>query len=594
MTATITSFVEALISSFGEAGYQGEESAHFDAASGQLVLEGSTTQVVPVAALFPAYASCADAAARARLVAGAVQAFAGGSADVPADLAECGERLLPQLWPVEKIGARQATLPSGFDLPHCGLHGEEPPLERGEGLKQQLLGVVLVIDFAPDGVLPPIETPVLSKDLLRWGIGFGEALSKALENLRVRTKKGLAVEKRWEHHPSGCAQSAQCDRFDAARCALFPRLVAARKRAEGAPPEEGGQVVAFGTSSCVLAATSRNALGLCFMGDVLHLQLPTSGPSGSSPVLLCTTPFRLMKMRDSAAGGEAALRHPLCQKAGEGFVWRWLPYVPGGPPLKATGEFSVPEDQAEVDAILAAAEKGMPVPVFSRKPAGSPADKASYASSASDYASRKDAANALFKSGDFVKALAAYDAALAAGPPGDAEAAVLHANASQALLRLAEQDEPRRLPCAAEAMKRAVRATELDPTYAKAYARCAAACDILGEPAAAAEARAKAESCLAAEAATKNAKRREAEETRKAEQERRAAIAKSVEERKARDALLARERALEEQKSEKEGADVSAHLASMLGIDASLAGVTGTCNSPLPAAHNNVPGVFAK
>lgn len=263
--------------------------------------------------------------------------------------------------------------------------------------------------------------------------------------------------------------------------------------------------------------------------------------------------------------------------------------------MKATGEFCVPEDQAEVDAILAAAEKGMPVPVFSsRKAAGLPADKALSASSASDFASRKEAANALFKSGDFVKALAAYDAALAAGPPGDAEAAVLHSNASLALLRLAEQDGPRRLPCAAEAMKRAVRATELDPTYAKAYVRCAAACDILGEPAAAAEARAKADGCLAAEEATKNAKRREIEENRNAEQERKAAIAKSVEERKARDALLERERALEEEKIEKEGAEVSAHLASMLGIDAGLAGVTGTCNSPLPATSDNMTGVFAK
>lgn len=594
MAATITSFVEALISSFQEAGYQGEESARFDAASGQLVLEGATTRVVPVAALFPAYASCADAAARAKLVSAAVRAFAGGAADVPADLAECGERLLPQLWPIEKIVARKATLPAGFDLPHCGLHGEEPPLEKGDGLKKQLLGVVLVVDFAPDSALPPIETPVLSSDLLRWGVGFSEALSKALENLRSRTKKGLSAEKRWEHHPSGCAQSAQCDRFDAARCALFPRLVAARKRAEGAPPEEGGQVVTFGTWSCVLAATSRNALGLCFMGDVINLQLPTSGPSGSSPLLLCTTPFRLMKMRDSAVGDEAALRHPLCQKAGEGFVWRWLPYVPGGPPLRATGEFSVPEDQGEVDAILAAAEKGKPVPVFSRKANSSSGDTSSSASSAADFASRKEAANTLFKSGDFVKALAAYDATLAAGPPGDAEAAVLHCNASMALLRLAEQDEPRRLPCAAEAMKRAVRATELDPTYAKAYLRCATACDILGEPAAAAEARAKADGCIAAEAATKDAKRREKEESRKAEQERRAAIAKAVEERKARDALLEREKALEEQKIENEGAEVSAHLTSMLGIDAGLAGVSGTCNSPLPATSNNIPSVFAK
>jgi hypothetical protein len=69
-------------------------------------------------------------------------------------------------------------------------------------------------------------------------------------------------------------------------------------------------------------------------------------------------------------------------------------------------------------------------------------------------------------------------------------------NAAQALLNLAAADEgEKRQGCAAEAMRRAVLATRLDPTYAKAHARVAMACDILGEAEAAAESRKKADVC---------------------------------------------------------------------------------------------------
>ncbi|CAE7834102.1 unnamed protein product, partial [Symbiodinium necroappetens] len=104
---------------------------------------------------------------------------------------------------------------------------------------------------------------------------------------------------------------------------------------------------------CVLASTSKNALGLCFMGDTLHLQLKAKEPKQ----LLSITPMRLMKMKDRPRDGE---RHPLQAPASEGMVWQWLPYSPGGPPLHSPGEFSVPIDQGEVDAILAAAENGQP------------------------------------------------------------------------------------------------------------------------------------------------------------------------------------------------------------------------------------------
>jgi len=473
----------------------------FDDQRGNLVLNVGTgsdgvTRVVPVAALAPQYAACDSENSRAEFVAFTAEAFGKGATDVPREFQGCGNRLLPQLWPVGKIMALQLSLPNGAEVPHCGLHGETIQLqsERVEDLVERV-GVVLVCEYLaqiPGSGPMPVETLVVASDLMRWGVGFTEVLEKAMENLRSRTKSGPPAEKRWEYHPSGCAQSAWGDHFDAVRAALLPALVARRNRPEGAP-DQGGQVVAFATPSCALATFSKNALGLCFMGDTVHTKIK---PDPSSQ-LLSTAAFRLMKMRDA---GEAS-NHPLNQKAGEGFVWRWLPYVPGGPPLKASGEFSVPIDAGEVEAILNAAEAGKPVPVFTHEGSGTATAGSKAAPVLETFAKKKEAANAFFKAGEFVKAIAAYDAALNVKPlPSDAEAAIAHANAAQAMLNLAasEEDETRRQGCAAEALRRGNRAGELDPTYAKAHARCAAACDILGEVQAAAEFRSRAEACGAA------------------------------------------------------------------------------------------------
>jgi len=226
------------------------------------------------------------------------------------------------------------------------------------------------------------------------------------------------------------------------------------------------------------------------MGDTLHTKLPMSSDGVASAVaqVLSKTPYRLMKMKDTSSEGENE-RHPLNQKAGEGLVWRWLPYLPSGPPLRTPGEFSVPIDADEVEAILNAAEGGKQVPVFSHGSAGA-------VSAAPTFAEKKENANALFKAGKFLAAIAAYDAALnVKPPPSDSEAAIAHANAAQALLNLAAADDERKQACAAEALRRAARAGELAPSYAKAHARCAAACDILGEAEAAAEFRQRAEAC---------------------------------------------------------------------------------------------------
>jgi hypothetical protein len=572
--ATVGKFVDALYAAFEESGIQAEQ-CQFDDASGQLVIAAETTRVVPVASLFTRYDACSDDAARAALVAAVAEVFVNGAADVPSSHAGCGARLLPQLWPVVKIAARQATLPAGHQLPHCGLHGEEPPLSADS----QDLGVVLVCEYMHDSscssaALPPIETPVLSSDLARWGISFVDALRGAMEQLRARTKAGPPAEKRWEHHPSGCGQSCWQDRFDAARAALLPKLIATRKRTDGLP-EAGGHVVAFATTGCVLATTSKNALGLCFLGDTLHLQIAPDDEKKKASQVLSTTAYRLLKMRSSDSG-DGAKQHPLVQKASEGFVWKWLPYVPGGPPLRSPGEFSVPVDQGEVDAILNAAEAGRSIPVFSQKV---PADQ-----TARLFAAFKEKANGFFKAGEYLKAISAYDAALALKPPPpDADAAIAHANAAQALLNLANADESgKREGCAAEAMRRALLATQLDPTYTKAHARVAAACDLLGESAAAAEAREKAAACAAAasaaEAKAKAAKHAEAEEKRKVLETKRAADERARIEAAHREELLERERAAEREKCQAEASQDSAaateKLTAMLGFkDAGLAGL---------------------
>jgi len=397
------------------------------------------------------------------------EAFGSGAADVPKEYAACGQALLPQVWPFQKLA--NMMLSGVVEVPHCGLHGEPAPLD-GKGVQE--LAVVLVYEHIDASGALPTETPVLSTDLTRWNVSFTDAMRVALENLRTRTKRGVAPEKRWEHHASGCGQSGWCDRFDAARTALLPILVAKRKRPDGVV-DAGGHVIALATSSCVLATMSKNPMGLCFMGETWHLKI-------KSHELLTKNPLRLMKMKE--VPGQSRGDHPLNQKAGEGMVWRWMPYAPGGPPLRSQGEFSVPVESDEVDAILNAVESGRPIPVFGRDVE----DTVAKAAAAKEiFLKKKDAANAFFKGGEFVKAIAAYDAALAAQVPSDADAAIVHSNAAQALLNLAEQDEPRKQACAAEALRRAAKAVELDGANAKALARCAAACAILGETEAAAE-----------------------------------------------------------------------------------------------------------
>ena len=147
------------------------------------------------------------------------------------------------------------------------------------------MAVVLVCDFAPETNVkgaPSLETCVLSRDVAAWGSDCGDwtnALRVSLSNLRDRTKRREALETfsaRWEHHASGCGSTTWRDRYDAARCALLPSVVARRKREDGRP-EPGAHVCVFAARGCALAATSKNALGLCYLGDVVHTKI---GPTG--------------------------------------------------------------------------------------------------------------------------------------------------------------------------------------------------------------------------------------------------------------------------------------------------------------------------
>jgi tetratricopeptide (TPR) repeat protein len=589
MMATMTRYLEALQAGLSGVGIRPDQ-CEFDEARGILVIhpdesEGSSTatRVVPAAALAERFAACPDEAARGALIQAATDAFGRGLADAPPEYENCGLRLLPQLWPVSKIVARQTMLPSGIELPHCGIHGEAPPLVKSGGPAASLpeLGVVLVCEHKVDDTskmssgsnnnvsqpLLTVETPVLSSDLVRWGVSFNDALRRALENLRSRTKGGPPADKRWEHHPSGCGQSCWQDGFDAARVVLLPTLAAKRKRPDGIE-DTGGHVVSFATPSCVLASTSKNPLGLCFLGDTLHLKI-AAPQNGASSQVLTTTAYRLLKVRENSdvvRGAAIPTNHPLMQPTA-GFIWRWLPYVPNGPPLRASGEFSVPVDAGEVDAILNAAEAGRPVPVFTHAKGGAaPAGTSSSSSGKEAFLAKKEEANKLFKAGEYIKAIQAYDAALGLQPPSPADAAVVHANAAQALLNLAAADEARKVPCAAEALRRASTAAELDPTYAKAHARCAAACEILGETAAAAEFKAKAAGCSAADAATKAARQAEAEKEREAQAARKAAVEKANSEKAAREALLEREKKMEREKAKAAGDELDAKTAAPGGV----------------------------
>jgi len=388
-------------------------------------------------------------------------------------------------------------------LPHCSLGGDTPLPEGSEG------DIAVVVCYAEGKK----STTLMSNHLQQWDLSFTEALRFAMKNLKALTK-GEASKKpaeRWSVHPSGCATTQWLDGSDSVRLALLPSIAATRKRAEG---DEGGTVAIFASNHIALSAGSKNPVGLCYAGDVANLQVVINE-------VICATPWRLVK----ALAGTAE-SHPLRQACSgpkadastaggtPGRVWKWIPYVPG------PDEFSVPRDQNEVDAILAACEaiqngSKMKMPVFGsvKTPEEVEKEKCERA------LKLKDTGGQCFVAEDFNGALRHYAAALEVGGLSNGDMAKVHANIAACLLKLGGEER------VAKALRAAVEAYTLDPAYAKGYFRAAQALQILGETDAAAEAQAKADELIAAEKAAKEIKQHALRQKRAAKEARAAKLA---------------------------------------------------------------------
>lgn len=423
------------------------------------------------------------------------------------------DKLLPQLWSRERCHALRGKS-AGDMLPHCSLSGDFPLTEGPEG------DIAVVVCYVEDKQ----TVVVMSTQLQEWELTFTEALRFSMKNLQSITKGPNAKKpaERWSVHPSGCATTQWIDGSDAARIALLPAVAASRKRSEG---DTGGTVAIFAASHIALTAGSQNPLGLCYAGDVANSQIVPSE-------LLSASPWRLVK----ALADPKAERHPLRQAAGPkpdpsttdanpARIWKWIPYTPG------PGEFCVPRDQNEVDAILGSCEAiqsggtGAQIPVFGKvsTPEDAHQERCKRALQLKEHGGQR------FVAEDYKGALALYLGALQAEALSTPDAAKVHANMAACLIKLGGEER------AAKALRAAVEAYTLEPTYAKAYFRAAQALEVLGETEAAAEAQAKADELTAAENAVKEAKLNERREKRAAKEARieakKAALAASAAER---------------------------------------------------------------
>lgn len=406
--------------------------------------------------------------------------------------------LFPQLWSTAKIRAKQSSLSGVATLPFCGLHGEE------DGDYDVV--VVVVYDSNPSPLSFSHETPVLSRDLVRWqSESWTQVLRDAMENLRTLTKKREENKEvqRFVVHESGCGVSGWSDRYDAARCALLPAVVS---RAAKSP---GASVCIFASRRCAFTTSARNPMGLCYAGDCALTKI-------SENEVISRTPYRLAKVKYASGQNK---KHPLIQKAGEGVTWKWQRYVPS----ISSGEFCVPKNEEQINGILDAVEAGRPTPVF-----GDVMDARRAQELQERCEKLKTLGNAKFAAGDYRAAAAAYaQGAKLLDDEGSQESqhifsfftdnraiktvAATRANLAAALL----QDSPDKSR-AAEALRHAMRSVELDPEYAKGHARCAAAFKILGENDAAAESEAIAANLAAAVKADKIAAAKAANDAREA------------------------------------------------------------------------------
>ena len=174
---------------------------------------------------------------------------------------------------------------------------------------------------------------VTRKTLLAWDKTFDFVFKSAYENMKSEMK----LRDKWTSHASGCATSPWNDGFDAARVALFPFLCNKAKLSSGM--DEGDRIVVFGTSNCTMSAGSRNPIGLCFAGDILINDIAKTGE------MLTNVPFRVSFQSSSTP----TVSTP----------FEWSRFIP-----KQSFEFSVPNEQSEIDAILDAVQRGTKIPVF--------------------------------------------------------------------------------------------------------------------------------------------------------------------------------------------------------------------------------------
>eukprot|EP00943_MAST-04B_sp_MAST-4B-sp1_P002416 g2416.t1 len=173
---------------------------------------------------------------------------------------------------------------------------------------------------------------ITKKTLLEWDKTFDFVFKAAYENMKSEIK----LDNKWTSHASGCATSPWNDGFDAARVVLFPHLCFKAKLTTGM--DEGDRVVLFGTSNCAMSAGSRNPIGLCFSGDILINDIVKTGE------MLSNVPYRLKYKSASPT---------------KSTPFEWMPFIP-----KPSFEFSVPNEQSEIDAILDAVQGGKQIPVF--------------------------------------------------------------------------------------------------------------------------------------------------------------------------------------------------------------------------------------
>lgn len=410
---------------------------NFDQESGILSMEvnGSMRALSP-ATLFPDYMKLTKETDKSTFVSNVIKTYVSSTSGKPADFQSAMTLLKPRLQTKGYFRKKTAELPQGQSIPHCGLSGA--PLTASASLSE--IGVCVVVDLGHAIV------PVLSGDLVVWGgRSFEDVLAIAITNLRKASGQsaGKGNPKTWKFgkHASACCQSEWGDQFDSTRAAVIPNMVMMMGPGAmaGAPRNTGGDpVVIFAAHSQCMAAGSKNPLSLCFMGDmtldVVKKRDAQNGGSKSSDnitasnltsVLLSVLPYRLRRITGKANTKKHPLHMPVHgSKTDEIYVWERY--------KRGEGEFSIPSNQQEIDAILEGTQTGK-IPVFDES---KDADGEEIPETADEKAIRiKGEGNALFSKKKWKDALAKYTEAIDFQPKNH----ILFGNRAMCRLKLSEQ-----------------------------------------------------------------------------------------------------------------------------------------------------------